>query len=644
MQATNARQPNRCSRGVLAFVVPGWLALGLPATSAAAPTIENPHGELSVACSDCHSTDGWKPLRSPLLFDHSAMGFEPDLGHRTVDCMSCHRELKFSNVGTACADCHIDPHQGELGFACDDCHEASSWDPRTDFELFHDATLFPLTGAHEFVDCAACHTENPPFEFQLTPTDCFLCHVDDYTSAELDHLALGFPTTCELCHGTDAFSPATLEGGDFDHDSFFPLRGAHQVLGCGACHTGGFGGTPTDCFACHADDYNSTTDPNHVALGFPTMCESCHSTTMWEGAVEVDHDSFFPLNGVHAVLDCQECHADGFDGTPTDCFACHAADYNGTTDPNHAAAGFGTQCEDCHTESSWEGAAVDHDAFFPLTGAHAPLDCSECHADGFDGTPTDCFACHAADYNGTDDPDHQASGFGTMCEECHGTSTWEGAVVDHAAFFPLTGAHVPLDCSACHAEGFDGTPTDCASCHLDDYNATTDPDHQQAGFPTMCEDCHSTSGWEGAVLDHSFFQLTGAHAPLDCDACHSEGFDNTPTECVGCHLDDYNGTNDPDHQAAGFPTTCEDCHNTSDWDDAEFDHDGMFFPIYSGNHAGEWDDCTDCHVDPGDFGVFECIFCHEHNQQDTDEDHDEVDGYVYESTACLSCHPDGEED
>ncbi len=113
---------------------------------------------------------------------------------------------------------------------------------------------------------------------------------------------------------------------------------------------------------------------------------------------------------------------------------------------------------------------------------------------------------------------------------------------------------------------------------------------------------------------------------------------------MGCHLDDYNNTDDPDHQAAGFPTTCEDCHNTNDWEDAEFDHDSMYFPIYSGRHEGEWDECADCHVVPADYGVFECIFCHEHNQPDTDEEHEDVGGYVYESQACYNCHPNGEED
>jgi hypothetical protein len=293
----------------------------------------------------------------------------------------------------------------------------------------------------------------------------------------------------------------------------------------------------------------------------------------------------------------------------------------------------------------WEGATnIEHDTFFPLLGAHAVLDCQQCHSEGFEGTPTDCFACHQEDYAATTDPDHEASGFSTECEDCHGESTWEGAVIDHDAFFPLTGAHAPLDCQECHAGGFVGTPSDCYACHREDYEGTDDPDHVAAGFPTECEACHDTSDWEGATFDHAtFFPLTGAHRTLDCESCHAEGFPGTPTECVGCHLGDYNQTDDPDHQAAGFPTSCEDCHNTSDWEDAEFDHDQLFFPIFSGEHEGEWDSCQDCHVAPSDFGVFECIFCHAHPQGEMAEEHEDVSGYQYESMACYACHPDGED-
>jgi hypothetical protein len=73
-----------------------------------------------------------------------------------------------------------------------------------------------------------------------------------------------------------------------------------------------------------------------------------------------------------------------------------------------------------------------------------------------------------------------------------------------------------------------------------------------------------------------------------------------------------------------------------------FDHDDLFFPIYSGKHDGEWDECSDCHTEPTNYSVFSCITCHEHNQSEMDNEHREVSGYVYDSDACYNCHPNGD--
>jgi len=121
-------------------------------------------------------------------------------------------------------------------------------------------------------------------------------------------------------------------------------------------------------------------------------------------------------------------------------------------------------------------------------------------------------------------------------------------------------------------------------------------------------------------------------------------YTNTPTDCIACHQEDYDGTTNPDHAAAMFPTDCLDCHTEDAWVPADFDHDAMYFPIYSGKHEDEWTLCTECHINPNDYAIFSCIDCHEHNDQaEVDDDHDGVAGYVYDSPACYSCHPNGEE-
>jgi len=71
------------------------------------------------------------------------------------------------------------------------------------------------------------------------------------------------------------------------------------------------------------------------------------------------------------------------------------------------------------------------------------------------------------------------------------------------------------------------------------------------------------------------------------------------------------------------------------------DHDPIF-PIFSGRHNRKWDTCSECHVAPGNFKAFECIFCHKHDQPETDSKHQGITGYVYSSPACYDCHPTGE--
>jgi hypothetical protein len=108
-------------------------------------------------------------------------------------------------------------------------------------------------------------------------------------------------------------------------------------------------------------------------------------------------------------------------------------------------------------------------------------------------------------------------------------------------------------------------------------------------------------------------------------------------DCVACHQSDYDG----EHAGTGFPTTCLSCHTADTWEGATFDHDALYFPIYSGTHREGWSDCADCHPAPGDFSAFTCLTCH--TRSETDPDHDEVTGYAYESSACLACHPTGED-
>jgi len=201
-----------------------------------------------------------------------------------------------------------------------------------------------------------------------------------------------------------------------------------------------------------------------------------------------------------------------------------------------------------------------------------------------------------------------------------------------------------VNCIECHANGYTGTPTACNACHMDDFNGTTQPNHTTAQFPTDCALCHDETAWGNGTFDHNTtdFPLVGSHVGVNCIECHANGYTGTPTECSACHMADYNATTNPNHSSAQFPTDCAQCHTEAAWQPSTFDHDDQYFPIYSGTHNGEWNTCADCHTNAGNYAVFTCINCHEHdNQTQVNDDHSDVSGYSYNSNACFNCHPNG---
>ena len=231
------------------------------------------------------------------------------------------------------------------------------------------------------------------------------------------------------------------------------------------------------------------------------------------------------------------------------------------------------------------------------------------------------------------------------CDNCHTTKDWKLVMFDHRIVnYPLEGQHKGLSCEQCHSiEDFSRVAPGCAACHQDVH---------QEKLGRECSTCHTPEHW--TVLDvlvahrNTTFPLVGVHARLDCQACHLSEIEGEysfiQSECVACHQSNYQNAQNPEHTGMGFSIRCEDCHNLTGWRPANFSgHDG-YFPIYSGEHAGKWDTCSDCHVVPGNYQQFSCYDgCHEHNQAKMDDEHDEVSGYVFESNACLSCHPSGGE-
>ncbi len=590
-------------------------------------------------CSICHTASGWIPS----TFNHASTGFPLTGLHATTACNSCHA-AGYTNTPTACLSCHqnaydttSNPNHVAAAFStdCSSCHTTSGWNPSS---YNHSVTGFALTGVHASTSCKSCHAAG----YTNTPTACYSCHQSAFSgTTNPDHIAAGFPTDCSLCHTMSGWIPAI-----FNHSATgFVLTGAHSTTPCLACHASGYTNTSPLCYGCHKNAYDTTSNPNHIASAFPTDCSMCHSTSNWTSATFDHSTTGFALTGAHTATTCLACHAGGYTNTSPLCYGCHKIVYDTTSNPNHIASAFPTDCSICHSTSNWTSATFDHSTTgFVLTGAHTATTCLACHASGYANTSPLCYGCHKIVYDTTSNPNHIASAFPTDCSMCHSTSNWTSATFDHSTTgFVLTGAHTATTCLACHASGYTNTSPLCYGCHKNAYDTTSNPNHIASAFPTDCSICHSTSNWTSATFNHSTtgFALTGLHATTPCISCHANGYTNTPTVCYSCHQSVYNATTNPNHAAANFPTSCQTCHTTSGWTPSTWNHDNLYFPIYSGRHAGQWSVCGDCHTNATNYAVFECILCHTHSKSSTDASHSGVRNYQYNSAACYSCHPRG---
>ena len=181
-----------------------------------------------------------------------------------------------------------------------------------------------------------------------------------------------------------------------------------------------------DCNSCHNAAYTASVNPNHRTVGLSTDCASCHTTNPGWRPSTFNHSSVYPLQGAHANIasNCAACHNTGNAKTaPTTCYGCHAADYTSAT-PNHASAGFPTNCTNCHSQNAWSPSTWNHDAqyFRIYSGKHKGrwTNCNECHTTAGNFAVFNCLNCHKK--ASTDSEHRGVNGYSynsTACYSCH---------------------------------------------------------------------------------------------------------------------------------------------------------------------------------------------------------------------------------
>jgi len=248
------------------------------------------------------------------------------------------------------------PH-GPLVDECAVCHSPAGWAPAVISPKFdHGKFRFRLEGAHAQAACRACHAS---LVFASVPDDCVSCHQDAH-NGELGE-------DCARCHTPRSF----IDRGRMTRAhqvTRFPLRGAHLVTDCEACHLAPprqgnliFVNISSECSSCHFADYQGATDPNHQALGFAQTCDSCHSTVAFRPARFLDHDTwYFPIySGTHRAKwsDCSDCHVNPSVRTDFSCIdGCHAhSDRAQVTALHQGVSGFVYEkqaCYGCHPQGT----------------------------------------------------------------------------------------------------------------------------------------------------------------------------------------------------------------------------------------------------------------------------------------------------
>ena len=440
-------------------------------------------------------------------------------------------------------------------------------------------------------NCTQCH----PAGEQLSQGTCLRCHQELEPRLQRNaglhgRLAAGEARNCEHCHHEHQGSQATLidwgKGGEsgFDHlRAGWPLLGRHRETKCATCHEKRLVratpvrsllehrprtllGLGTDCVDCHFDEHRGQTRDG---------CEHCHDEKAWQPAPGFDHDQTeYALRGKHLKVKCSGCH-------------------DAEKDPE--AHGFPAP----RSETFLRFAPVEHRT------------CLDCHKDPHAGR------------------------FGPRCQSCHVVEGWSllrNATQERAFHektrFPLTGAHLDVDCKACHGPWpgqkakFKGLAFEtCGACHADAHEGQLGPGAD--GRVPDCKACHGDQSFSPArfgLSEHvrTAYPLEGAHQAVPCASCHPPtpqlkariprpvladlkrrrreehfsvarfDFAKPTAACESCHADPHAG------QFSRRP--CTQCHQVSSFSTLTFDHRAdTRFPL-EGAHARVT--CAQCHVAP----------------------------------------------
>lgn len=285
-------------------------------------------------------------------------GFHRGLQPGTLEnCLGCHEAHDFSLDGNDCASCHPDlltddltmPRMPGTGPAPDTVSGVDpdalvladvrpGWHPHMHVTGVGVLAQPPqqeqprfLHSTHREVDCTNCHSNSDRHGGLLVRSlnDCRSCHHTEPVA-----------NSCDRCHDASDMPaspiqrqlPVSFSVSDVTQRTATFRHGAHEILGCALCHSGGLdrSAEAVDCNMCHQVHHDPEND-----------CTSCH--------VSPPVSAHPPSEG-HVTCTGSGCHeATPFEGVPRTrqvCLGCHQDKKDHRPD---------RRCVECHTLPSPRG-------------------------------------------------------------------------------------------------------------------------------------------------------------------------------------------------------------------------------------------------------------------------------------------------
>ena len=634
-------------------------------------------------CSQCHG--------STVDFSITAKPSNHIPVSATASCDKCHTTAAISNSDFSampsltnihayaptplsnCAQCHSDANAAKYAIpsvlaikspasiaahvplagtgACEVCHVVGG-------PVVDGATFAGGKYSHSGITsgCASCHG-NGLAATRFTGVSNLVAIPLTATQGATSHIP--YTAACEVCHAGSTPSTLLSVTGAPASPSGFRLPAPTGTMvhagissGCSACHDSNFVWKGMDLYPINP----STITANASYMGFQTRPVASPVTTAL--------GRFGIADSAHPAGDCSQCH------TSTTAFT-------GVAKPAGHMPTTVTTCSTCHSVSDYSVAGlaslgnlhtgVTSGAIVAATTANmASKTCGTCHTVGTGGTSgtapfTGCLtasdpACvplpAQSNYQPTTTglhPVHVPTGTSTAltvdCNGCHAVVTaFSGVNMKNATMHTSVNGTAKVQCMSCHERGlaFYGvtnlkvrpsghhTGQDCGNSGCHTYNggfrallrpvmrqalSTPGADRLRPAIQTskpsrgslgntfdhkgvaigQCKTCHDGKAASGMPVRHLMVSNS-------CDACHrtttwtQAQFNHSgvsPNTCLACH----NGMGATGKPAGHFITSrsCDSCHKTMAWTPVLYQH---LSPLYK--PSPDQLSCVGCHVTNGE--------------------------------------------